>query len=69
MLQSMRDCLVVVGTSAVYLHSFTCLTKLSRTVTVALFPGLPTVQFLIACSTQKWREEAWYRENDVNVYL
>ena len=26
---------------------------------VASFPGLPTVQFLIACSMQKWRGKAW----------
>ena len=25
----------------------------------ASFPGLPTVQFLIACSMQKWRGKAW----------
>ena len=28
--------------------------------TVASFPGLPTVQFLIACSMQKQRGKAWY---------
>ena len=26
---------------------------------VCLFPGIPTVQFLIACSIQKWRGKAW----------
>ena len=25
-----------------------------------LFPGLPTIQFLIACSMQKRRGKAWY---------
>ena len=38
---------------------------------VASFPGLPTVQFLIACSMQKRRGKAWYHYhvNDVSVYL
>jgi len=27
---------------------------------LALFPGLPTVQFLVACSMQKRRGKAWY---------
>ena len=26
---------------------------------VASFPGLPTIQFLITCSLQKWRGRAW----------
>ena len=27
---------------------------------LALFPGLPTIQFLIACSMRKQRGKAWY---------
>ena len=30
-----------------------------REIELALFPGLPTVQFLIACSMQKQRGKAW----------
>ena len=38
---------------------------------LALFPGLPTIQFLIACSIQKLRGKVSiiYGVNDVNVYL
>ena len=38
---------------------------------VALFPGLPTVQFLIACSMQKRRGKAgpFYHVNDISVYI
>ena len=35
---------------------------------LALFPGLPTVQFSIACSMQK-RRGIFYYVNDVSVYL
>ena len=35
---------------------------------LASFPGLPIVQFLIACSMQKWRGKVW-SVNDVSVYL
>ena len=32
------------------------------------FPGIPTVQFLITCSMQKWRGKPWsiYYVNDVD---
>ena len=38
---------------------------------LALFPGLPTIQCLIACSIQKRRGKVSiiYGVNDVNVYL
>ena len=32
---------------------------LHEVIRLASFPGLPTVQFLIASSMQKWRGEAW----------
>ena len=35
---------------------------------LASFPGLPIVQFLIACSMQKWRGKVW-SVNDISVYL
>ena len=43
----------------------------SCAVSLASFPGLPTVQFLIACSMQKWRGKPgpFYHVNDVSVYL
>ena len=38
---------------------------------IASFPGLPTIQFLIACSMQKWRGRPciFYYVNDISVYL
>ena len=38
---------------------------------LASFPSFPTIQFLIACSMQKRRGEAWsiYHVNIVSVYL
>ena len=37
---------------------------------LASFPGLPTIQFLISCSMQKWRGKAiYYHVNDTSVYL
>ena len=35
-------------------------------ITIASFPGLPTVQFLIAC---RGRPGIFYHVNDVSVYL
>ena len=39
------------------------------TSTIDSFSGLPTIQFLIACSMQKQRRKAWsiFHMNDVNV--
>ena len=42
---------------------------MSKCGTIALFPGLPTVHFLIACSMQKNGPGPFYHVNDVRVYL
>ena len=49
--------------------------KLPYAINLASFPGLPIIQFLIACSMQKWRKKGdgrpgpFYHVNDVSVYL
>ena len=43
-------------------------TKWTTCLVLALFPGLPTVQFLIDGSVHNWRWNVWVHFNDFNVY-
>ena len=54
-----------------YEHIFGTESVMSSNTSVALFPGLPTIQFLIACIIQKLRGRPGpiYQVNDVSVYL
>ena len=62
-LNSTRICIVVEHAYIIALGSYLC------SSTVASFPGLPRLQFLIACSKQKWSQKFLHTASDQKLEL